>query len=154
MAVHDGPIENLHAGKWSPLLEAGTRNRLTDAEMKAVMVYAARTLALMLRLRDEASRRPYPGGDAVLGHPEGDQRQGVGCPVQEDRPGTLHARIGGAGLLRSLPPPSRDPGSCWGSLSQVSCINPLCLLAGEVLIAVDDHVAVGRREFQAIAPPS
>ena len=38
----------------SPLLEDDTLSRLTDAEIKAIMIHATRTLAMMLRLRDEA----------------------------------------------------------------------------------------------------
>lgn len=53
MAVRNGPIENLHAGESSALLEDDTLSRLTDDEIKAIMIYATRTVALMLRLRDE-----------------------------------------------------------------------------------------------------
>jgi len=53
MAVRNGPIEDLHAGKWSPLLEDQTLSRITDEEMKAIMIAATRALAKMLRLRDE-----------------------------------------------------------------------------------------------------
>lgn len=54
MAVRNGPIENLHAGKYSSLLEDDTLSRLTDAEIKTIMIYATRTVAMMLWLRDEA----------------------------------------------------------------------------------------------------
>jgi len=54
VSVRNGPIENLHAGKYSPLLEDDSLSRLTDAEIKAIMVYATRTVAMMLWLRDEA----------------------------------------------------------------------------------------------------
>jgi len=47
-------IENLHAGKNWPLLDDDSLSRLTDAEIKAIVVYATRTVAMMLRLRDEA----------------------------------------------------------------------------------------------------
>jgi hypothetical protein len=49
MAVRNGPLENLHAGKSSPLLEDDALSRLTDAEIKAIMVYTTRMVAMMLR---------------------------------------------------------------------------------------------------------
>lgn len=54
MSVRNGPIENLHAGKHLPLLDDESLSRLTDAEIRSIMVYATRTLAMMLWLRDEA----------------------------------------------------------------------------------------------------
>jgi hypothetical protein len=53
MAVRNGPLENLHAGETSPLLEDDALSRLTDAEIKAVMIYATRMVAMMLLMRDE-----------------------------------------------------------------------------------------------------
>jgi len=52
MAVRNGPIEDLHAGKHSPLLDDPDLSRITDAEMKALMIHATRMLADLLRLRD------------------------------------------------------------------------------------------------------
>ena len=54
MAVRNGPIENLHAGKSSPLLTDDTLSRMTDDEIKAVMIYASQMVAFLLWLRDEA----------------------------------------------------------------------------------------------------
>lgn len=54
MSVRNGPIENLHAGKHSSLLEDETLSRLTDTDIKAIMLYATRMVAFMLCLRDEA----------------------------------------------------------------------------------------------------
>jgi hypothetical protein len=54
MAVRNGPLENLHAGNASPLLEDDALSRLTDADIKAVMIYATRMVAVMLWMRDEA----------------------------------------------------------------------------------------------------
>ena len=54
MSVRNGPIENLHAGKYSPLLEDDALSRLTDADIKAIMVYATKMVTFMLWLRDEA----------------------------------------------------------------------------------------------------
>jgi hypothetical protein len=52
MAVRNGPIENLHAGKTSPLLEDETLSRITDEEMKVLMIAATKRLAELLRMRD------------------------------------------------------------------------------------------------------
>src|SRR4051812_18218122 len=38
MAVRNGPIENLHAGQSSPLLTDDALSRLTDDEMKTIMI--------------------------------------------------------------------------------------------------------------------
>ena len=53
LAFRNGPIEDLHAGKNSPLLEDKTLSRITDAEMKTLMIAASRKLAELLTLRDE-----------------------------------------------------------------------------------------------------
>ena len=45
MAVRNGPLEALHAGKSSAWLEDDTLSRLTDDEMKILMIYATRMLA-------------------------------------------------------------------------------------------------------------
>jgi hypothetical protein len=52
MAVRNGPIEDLHAGKTSPLLEDETLSRITDEEMKVIMISATKMLAKLLRMRD------------------------------------------------------------------------------------------------------
>jgi hypothetical protein len=52
LAVRNGPIEDLHAGKPSALLEDSTLSRITDEEMKAIMMNATRQLAKLLRMRD------------------------------------------------------------------------------------------------------
>lgn len=60
LAVRNGPIEDLHAGKHSALLEDHTLSRLTNSEMKVLMIYATRILAALLAMRDthpEAYRR-------------------------------------------------------------------------------------------------
>jgi len=57
LAVRNGPIEDLHAGKWSPLLEDKTLSRITDEEMKALMINATEHLAKLLRMRDEEPGR-------------------------------------------------------------------------------------------------
>lgn len=51
MAVRNGPIETLHAGKHSPLLEDPTLSRISDEEMKVLMQHAARVLGALLAFR-------------------------------------------------------------------------------------------------------
>jgi len=52
LAFRNGPIEDLHAGKYSPLLEDPQLSRITDEEMKTVMIDASSKLAELLALRD------------------------------------------------------------------------------------------------------
>jgi hypothetical protein len=52
LAVRNGPIEDLHAGKSSALLKDRSLSRITDKEMKAIMINATKELAKLLRLRD------------------------------------------------------------------------------------------------------
>ena len=47
----NGPLEDLHAGKESDLLRRRELSRITDREMKALMVDACRKLAQVLELR-------------------------------------------------------------------------------------------------------
>ncbi len=51
-AFRNGPLEDLHAGKSSPLLTDDSLSRITDAEMKALMINASETLACALALRE------------------------------------------------------------------------------------------------------
>ncbi len=51
-AFRNGPIEDLHAGQSSPLLSDDSLSRITDAEMKALMINASETLARALALRE------------------------------------------------------------------------------------------------------
>lgn len=51
MAFRNGPIEDLHAGRNSKLLEDDGLSRITNAEMKELMVFACEKLAEMLRLK-------------------------------------------------------------------------------------------------------
>ena len=53
MAVRNGPIEDLHAGKYSALLEDMSLSRITDEEMKVLMLNATRMLAGLLRFRHQ-----------------------------------------------------------------------------------------------------
>jgi len=52
LAFRNGPIEDLHAGKCSPLLDDPRLSRITDEEMKALMIAASARLAELLALRD------------------------------------------------------------------------------------------------------
>jgi hypothetical protein len=51
-AFRNGPIENLHAGKNSELLENKELRRITGDEMKTIMIYACETVEKLLRLRE------------------------------------------------------------------------------------------------------
>ena len=51
-AFRNGPIENLHAGKSSPLTDDPALSRITDDEMRELMVNASEMLAVVLALRD------------------------------------------------------------------------------------------------------
>lgn len=52
LAFRNGPIEDLHAGKYSALLENPDMSRITDEEMKTIMIAASTKLAGLLALRD------------------------------------------------------------------------------------------------------
>ncbi|MCY2927523.1 MAG: hypothetical protein NT031_19210, partial [Planctomycetota bacterium] len=52
LAFRNGPIEDLHAGQSSPLLEDPGLSRITDEEMKTLMIAASTKLAELLALRD------------------------------------------------------------------------------------------------------
>lgn len=51
-AYRNGYIEDLHAGKHSALLETPGLSRITDAEMKKIMVGASAKLAELLALKE------------------------------------------------------------------------------------------------------
>jgi hypothetical protein len=50
-AFRNGPLEDLHAGKYSPLLEDPDLSRISDAEMKTLMLNACCQLAKLLELK-------------------------------------------------------------------------------------------------------
>jgi hypothetical protein len=54
-AFRNGPLEDLHAGKYSPLLEDPDLSRISDAEMKTLMLNACCQLAKLL----ESSRTTF-----------------------------------------------------------------------------------------------
>jgi hypothetical protein len=51
-AFRNGHIEELHAGKYSELLENPELSRITDAEMKKIMVQASARLAELLAMKE------------------------------------------------------------------------------------------------------
>jgi hypothetical protein len=53
MAVRNGPIEDLHAGRSSTLLEDDTLSRITDEEIKILMINMTKMLMGLLRFRDK-----------------------------------------------------------------------------------------------------
>ncbi len=50
-AFRNGPLEDLHAGKHSALFDDSTLSRITDNEMKTLMISACRQLAKLLELK-------------------------------------------------------------------------------------------------------
>jgi len=51
-AFRNGYIEELHAGKYSELLEKPELSRITDAEMKKLMIGASAKLAELLAMKE------------------------------------------------------------------------------------------------------
>lgn len=52
-AFRNGPIEDLHAGKQSELLRTPGLSRLTNEEMKEIMVFACQKVAKLLVMREK-----------------------------------------------------------------------------------------------------
>jgi len=50
-AFRNGPLEKLHAGKHSELLEDGALSRITDEEMKVLMINACCHMATLLEMK-------------------------------------------------------------------------------------------------------
>lgn len=53
MAFRNGPLENLHSGKHSPLLDDLSLSRITDAEMKELMISACERVEKLLRWKTD-----------------------------------------------------------------------------------------------------
>jgi len=51
-AFRNGYIEELHAGKYSELLEKPELSRITDTEMKKLMIQSSAVLAKLLALKE------------------------------------------------------------------------------------------------------
>jgi hypothetical protein len=58
-AFRNGPIEDLHAGKNSELLRDKSLCRITDEEMKEIMMNACQTLERLLRLKESNQEEYY-----------------------------------------------------------------------------------------------
>ena len=54
-AFRNGPIEDLHAGKSSELLSDPELSRITDDEMKKLMIFASESVERLLREKAEDS---------------------------------------------------------------------------------------------------
>lgn len=52
-AFRNGPLEDLHAGEHSPLLEDKRCSRITDQEMKELMLSACNQMERLLRLKQD-----------------------------------------------------------------------------------------------------
>jgi len=59
MAFRNGPIEDLHAGQSSELLSDPELSRITDEEMKTLMVNACEQVAKLLKMKDTDPERYY-----------------------------------------------------------------------------------------------
>jgi hypothetical protein len=59
MAFRNGPIEDLHAGKWSELLSDPELSRITDDEMKTIMIRACEEVAKLLALKENDPEEYY-----------------------------------------------------------------------------------------------
>ena len=57
MCFRNGPLEDLHAGKHSETLEDPSYSRITDPEMKELMIYASRKLEELLLLKESDPRK-------------------------------------------------------------------------------------------------
>jgi len=58
-AFRNGPIEDLHAGKWSELLNDPSLSRITDEEMKTIMLHACRTMVELLEMKERDPEAYY-----------------------------------------------------------------------------------------------
>ncbi len=56
-ALRNGPLEDLHAGKHSKLLEDDSLSRITDAEMKELMLHACERVEDLLRLKERDPKK-------------------------------------------------------------------------------------------------
>ena len=56
-AIRNSSLENLHAGKYSPLLEDEKLSRITDEEMKDLMIEFSERVEKLLRQKEEEPER-------------------------------------------------------------------------------------------------
>ena len=59
MAFRNGPLEDLHAGEWSELLEDESLSRITDDEMKRLMIFACEHVAGLLHVKETDPEQYY-----------------------------------------------------------------------------------------------
>ena len=59
MAFRNGPLEDLHAGKSSELLSNPELSRITDDEMKTLMINACEHVAKLLELKETDPEEYY-----------------------------------------------------------------------------------------------
>jgi len=52
-AFRNGPLEELHAGVHSPLLENPANSRITDEEMKRLMINACEQMTKLLQMKED-----------------------------------------------------------------------------------------------------
>jgi len=53
LAFRNGPLEDFHSGKHSQLLDDPSLSRITDKEMKALMINACEKVEQLLRLKQD-----------------------------------------------------------------------------------------------------
>ena len=58
-AFRNGPIEDLHAGEHPELLENKNLSRITDEEMKEIMIYASERIAVLLKKKEKDPEEYY-----------------------------------------------------------------------------------------------
>jgi hypothetical protein len=56
-ALRNGPLEDLHAGKPSKLLKDDSLSRITDAEMKELMLHACERVEALLQLKESDPKK-------------------------------------------------------------------------------------------------
>jgi len=59
LAFRNGPIEDLHAGEWSELLSNPELSRITDDEMKTLMINACEHVTKLLELKETNPEEYY-----------------------------------------------------------------------------------------------
>lgn len=64
LAFRNGPIEDLHAGQWSELLSNPELSRITDDEMKMLMIDACEHVAKLLP--DDRAAKPAEGSRGLF----------------------------------------------------------------------------------------
>lgn len=58
-AFRNGPLEDLHAGEHSELVEDDRYSRITDEEMKRLMIFACEKVEALLQLKEEDPAKYY-----------------------------------------------------------------------------------------------